>query len=200
MPGSGILIDQRVDAGPSQRHAALHMGVSYLTLKARSSVVTGRGPCTVAIEPIRSGEVVAAFGGRCVHRDEFELLPAEQQARSLQIDDDLFLASAPEPEPADFVNHSCEPNCWLRGNATLIAARDIAVGEHLSYDHATMAGSDAHDFECQCASATCRGKVTGHDWMLPELQLRYRGAFSPYLAARISSLVSVGAERRAFAL
>jgi hypothetical protein len=36
--------------------------------------------------------------------------------------------------------------------------------------------------------------------MLPELQMRYRGTFSPYLAARISSLVSTGAERRAFAL
>jgi hypothetical protein len=36
--------------------------------------------------------------------------------------------------------------------------------------------------------------------MLPELQLRYRGAFSPYLAKRIAALVHIGAERRAFAL
>ena len=45
---------------------------------------------------------------------------------------------------------------------------------------------------------SCRGKVTGNDWMLPELHLRYRGRFSPYLATRIASLASVGAERRAF--
>jgi hypothetical protein len=176
------------------------MGVSYLTSKARPSMVADRGRCTVAVQPIRSGELVAAFGGRCVHRDEFDLLPLDQQSRSIQIDEDLFLASAPEPEPADFVNHSCEPNCSLRGSATLIAARDIAVGEQLTYDFATMAGSSFHEFECRCSSAACRGKVTGHDWMLPELQLRYRGTFSPYLAARISSLVSLGAERRAFAL
>ncbi|TPW10902.1 MAG: hypothetical protein FD127_3513 [Acidimicrobiaceae bacterium] len=42
--------------------------------------------------------------------------------------------------------------------------------------------------------------MTGDDWMVPELQLRYRGHFSPYLARRIAGLVSVGAERRAFAL
>jgi hypothetical protein len=36
--------------------------------------------------------------------------------------------------------------------------------------------------------------------MLPELQLRYRGTFSPYLAKRIAALANVGAERRAFAL
>jgi hypothetical protein len=36
--------------------------------------------------------------------------------------------------------------------------------------------------------------------MRPELQLAYRGHFSPYLAQRIAALVSIGAERRAFAL
>jgi hypothetical protein len=36
--------------------------------------------------------------------------------------------------------------------------------------------------------------------MLPELQLAYRGYFSPYLARRIAALVPAGAARRAFAL
>lgn len=176
------------------------MGVSYLTTKAQPSTLPGRGRGTVAVEPISAGEIVAAFGGRCVSRLEFDLLPEDQRARSIQIDEQLYLASAPEPEPADFVNHSCEPNCGLRGNVTLVATRDIAVGEELTYDVATMAGSDYHEFECTCGTPACRGKVTGHDWMLPELQMKYRGTFSPYLAARISSLVSTGAERRAFAL
>ena len=83
----------------------------------------------------------------------------------------------------------------------LVALRDIAVGEELAYDYATTDGSDYDEFECDVRQrAACRGKVTGHDWMLPELQLRYRGTFSPYLAKRIAALVSVGAERRAFAL
>jgi hypothetical protein len=82
----------------------------------------------------------------------------------------------------------------------LIAARDIEAGEELSYDYATSDGSDYDEFECVCGSESCRGKITGHDWMLPELQLRYRGSFSPYLARRIAALVNVGAERRAFSL
>ena len=40
----------------------------------------------------------------------------------------------------------------------------------------------------------------GRDWMIPELQLRYRGTFSPYLAKRIAGLASVAATRRAFSL
>jgi hypothetical protein len=154
----------------------------------------------VAVEAISAGEVVAAFGGRCVTRDEFDLLPATQQVRSVQIEDDLYLAGAAEPEPADFINHSCDPNCVVSGNVVLVARRDIFPGEELSYDYATTDGSDYDEFECSCGTRACRGKISGHDWMLPELQLRYRGAFSPYLARRIAALVHVGAERRPFAL
>ena len=176
------------------------MGVCFLTPKARPTATSHTGYGSIALEPIAAGDVVAAFGGRCITRDEFDLLPASQQVRSLQIDDDLYIAGAPEPEPADFINHSCEPNCALSGNVILVAARDIAVGEELTYDYATSDGSDYDEFECSCGSVLCRGKISGHDWMLPELQLRYRGTFSPYLARRIAALVTVGAERRAFAL
>jgi hypothetical protein len=176
------------------------MGVCFLTPKARPAASRVRGFGSIANEPISAGEVVAAFGGRCVTRDEFDLLPSSQQVRSVQIDEHLYMAGAPEPEPADFINHSCDPNCALSGNVVLIAQRDIAVGEELGYDYATTDGSDYDEFECDCGTALCRGKVSGHDWMLPELQLRYRGTFSPYLAKRIAALGNVGAERRAFAL
>lgn len=173
------------------------MSVSYLTPKARP-VAVGAGRGTVATEQIAAGEVIAAFGGRCVTRDEFDLLPTSQQVRSIQIEDSLFLAGGAEPEPADFINHSCDPTGAMRGSTVLVALRDIDAGEAITYDYATSDGSDYDEFECACQSALCRGKVTGHDWMLPELQLRYRGSFSPYIAVRIAALANVGAERRAF--
>ncbi len=173
------------------------MSLSFLTPKARP-VAVGAGRGTVATEQISAGEVIAAFGGRCVTRDEFDLLPRSQQVRSIQIEEYLFLAGGPEPEPADFINHSCDPNGAIRGSTVLVARRDIEAGEAITYDYGTTDGSNYDEFECACGSALCRGKVTGHDWMLAELQLRYRGSFSPYLAARIASLANVGAERRAF--
>lgn len=180
------------------------MSVSYLSPKAR---VVAQGDShgekshgAVALETILAGEVVAAFGGRCVTREELDILPADQRSRSVQIEDGLFLAGSPEPEPADFVRHSCAPNCGMHGNTVLVALRDIQPGEPVTYDFAMTDGCDYDEIECHCGAVDCRHKVTGDDWMLPELQLRYRGSFSPYLAARISSLVSAGAERRAFAL
>jgi SET domain-containing protein len=173
---------------------------SFLIHRARlgASAISGNG--LICSEPIRAGEVIAAFGGSVVGRDEIERLTPERRVRAVQIDDDLFLAAAGHAEPARSINHSCRPNCVVDGTATLVARRDIAVGEELTLDYATRTGSDIDEFECACADHDCRGKVTGHDWMLPELQLRYRGFFSPYLARRISDLVAVGAERRAFAL
>src|SRR6185503_8696943 len=94
----------------------MRMGVCFLTPKARPAATPRTGFGSVALEPIAAGEVVAAFGGRCITRDEFDLLPASQQVRSLQIDEHLYIAGAPEPEPADFINHSCEPNCTLAGS------------------------------------------------------------------------------------
>ena len=175
------------------------MGVSYFTVKARPvpQGTVGRG--SVAVEGIAAGEVIASFGGRCVTRDELDILPLAQQSRSIQVEENLYLAGPTDPEPADFINHSCNPNCGMRGNTVLIALRDIEAGESITYDYAMSDGTDYDEFECSCGSPRCRGKVTGNDWMLPELQLRYRGHFSPYLADRIASLVSTGAGRRIFA-
>ena len=48
-------------------------------------------------------------------------------------------------------------------------------------------GSDYDEFACQCGAVECRGTVTGRDWMLPEIQAKYHGWFSPYLARRIAA-------------
>ena len=173
---------------------------NYLSPKVGTRAdVDGWGSC--ATRPIAAGETVAAFGGRCVTRSALEALPIDAQVRSLQIDDDLFLVAQDEGRvPADTINHSCAPNCGMSGGVLVVAMRDIVAGEALTLDHAMCAGTNVDEFECRCGAPTCRHKVTGNDWMLPELQLAYRGYFSPFLAKRIAALISTGAERRAFAL
>jgi hypothetical protein len=41
-----------------------------------------------------------------------------------------------------------------------------------------MERSDDYAPDCHCGSARCRGKVSGEDWKLPELQQRYGNYFS----------------------
>jgi uncharacterized protein len=61
---------------------------------------------------------------------------------------------------AAFVNHSCEPNCetdQIRGKMWVIALRDIAVGEELTYDYNLYDGED--DAPCLCGTKRCRGSL-----------------------------------------
>ncbi len=178
------------------------MDANFLSPKARVRAdVTGWG--SFAVQPIANGETVAAFGGRCIPRAVLDELSVNDRVASVQIDDDLFLVArltALPAIPGDTINHSCAPNCGMAGGVLVVAMRNIAVGETLSFDYAMCTGSNVNEFECRCGAPTCRHRVTGNDWMLPELQIAYRGYFSPFLAKRIASLISIGAERRAFAL
>ena len=147
---------------------------------------SGRGSGSFAIESIDRGEVVAAFGGWVVDRRHLKMASEDREARSIQIDDDLYLMSGDEPEPGDMVNHSCEPNCGMSGQIEVVALRPIEVGEQLTFDYAMCDGYPEVLFECECGSPGCRGQVTGDDWRSPELRKKYAGYFSPYLVRRMS--------------
>ena len=164
------------------------MPINYLIPVAVAQDAGRKGRGVFATEDIEAGTTVAAFGGRMAHRTEFEQMPEYRRTHSLQIDADLFLVCPEEEEPADLFNHSCEPNCGVAGNVLLVAMRDIARGEELTFDYAMSDGSDYDEFACLCEAATCRGTISGSDWRDPELQVRYAGWFSPYLATRIARL------------
>ena len=91
-------------------------------------------------------------------------------------------------EPADYVNHSCEPNLGLRGQISLVALRDIQANEEVCFDYAMTDSTPYDEFECHCGLPTCRGTITGNDWKRPELWAKYAGYFSPYLQRRIDRL------------
>jgi SET domain-containing protein len=164
------------------------MDLNWLSPLCQANPSGEKGWGSFAQTPIPAGTPVAAFGGHAVPGEVFRSVPEERQGRSIQIDDDLFMLSAEQPEPGDMVNHSCEPNCGLRGGVVVVAMRDIAVGEEITFDYAMCDGTDYDEFECACGAPTCRGLVTGNDWRDPVLQAKYAGWFSPYLAARISAV------------
>lgn len=161
---------------------------NWLTPKAQARPAGDKGWGSFVLEPIFRGETVAAFGGWIVSREVLSTMSSDRQARSIQVDDDLYLVSGVVREPGDMLNHSCEPNCGLSGSQLLIAMRDIEQGEELTFDYAVCDASDYDEFICLCGQSTCRGVVRGTDWRETEIQDRYAGYFSPYLMKRIASL------------
>ena len=73
-----------------------------------------------------------------------------------------------------------KPNVGFRGQIVYVAMRDIRAGEELFHYYA-MERSDEYSLDCHCGSPLCRGKITGQDWKLTELQERYGDYFSIYI-------------------
>jgi len=179
---------------------------AYLTDKCevQNRDVTG-GKAVYARDAIESGELVAVWSGRIVGADELDDLPPEIRRHTVQVEEGLYLASLSPNEAPDFINHSCEPNAGLDGQVAIVALHRIQPGEEVTIDYAMCDGSSYDEFECECKSTLCRGRVTGEDWRNPTLWERYAGHFSPYLERRIRalkrrrlrrkrSLITVGAE------
>lgn len=141
-----------------------------------------------AREAAQVGEVLVVWGGNIVTEELLAELPEVTQHHAVQIDEELYLATVGDLEPADYVNHACEPNLGLRGQITLVALRDIQPDEEVCFDYAMTDSTPYDEFECHCGLPTCRKVVTGNDWKLPELWAKYQGYFSPYLQRRIEQL------------
>jgi hypothetical protein len=161
---------------------------SYISPKTfmRSSLIHGLG--TFAKERIVKGEIVFIKGGHIVTKRE--LYFSEKISSYHPIADEFFIGAKSREEENRiklFVNHSCDPNCGLRGDIVFVALREIKEGEELSFDYA-MLDNEEYTLGCNCGSACCRKIVTGFDWKIKELQTKYKGYFSRYLADKIAQL------------
>ncbi len=141
--------------------------------------------------PVQAGELLIVWGGDVVPGEMLPDLPPLTRQHSIQIEENMYLVPSRSPEPADYVNHCCEPNSGLSGQISLVALREIAPDEEICFDYAMCDGSPYDEFTCTCGAPTCRGRVSGDDWKRPELWDRYEGHFSPYLQRRINRLREV---------
>ncbi len=161
---------------------------SYMSPKLETRPHPEKGTCGVFCrEPIAKDELLVLWGGKIVAADELDPSMPNFTQLVLQVDEGLYLLT-PELGPTDCFNHSCEPNAGFTGQIGLLAMREIAVGEEVCLDYAMCDGTPYDEFDCNCGTPSCRGRVSGDDWKRPELWQRYDGYFSPYLERRISRL------------
>ena len=167
------------------------ISLSYLSPKTelRESKIHGRG--LFATADIAKDEVVAVKGGHIISRKQLrEKVTPRLGPVEIQIGEDLFIAPVTEDEREGsmlYSNHSCDANIGMRGEITFVAMRDIRAGEELTHDWATT-DDDDYSVKCNCGGPNCRGTLTGKDWERPELQARYAGYFSTYLAHKIKRM------------
>ena len=150
-------------------------GLKVVSLGAR-----GRG--VVAERNFNQGEVIAIWRGSIITESEVLQLSDSERSQLLQVDEDAFLVTSKALVNADFINHSCEPNCGFTDSTTLVAMREIEVGEAITFDYAMSDTKPIFAFDCWCGTSKCRKKMSGNDWQLADLQERYAGWFAPHVA------------------
>ena len=151
----------------------------------KDSPINGVG--TFAREQISGGEIVFVKGGYILTRDQ---MYTDSKIDSYWPLSDEFVLAAKEKKDVDriklYINHSCEPNCGIRGDIVGIAMRNIEVGEEITFDYALLDNED-NRFRCTCGSKHCRHIITGYDWEIKALQEKYKNYFVAYLKDKIKS-------------
>ena len=99
--------------------------------------------------------------------DKRELLYVKQKIGSdymFRVDADTVIDATKRGSMARFLNHSCDPNCYVKiisfegvKKIIIYAKRDIALGEELCYDYKFPI--EDKKIPCHCGAANCRGSL-----------------------------------------
>jgi uncharacterized protein len=130
-----------------------------MSLMIRSSSLHGAGVYTSA--PIAKGTRILEYSGPRITAKQADGLYADGDVTYLfgmdggkTIIDGFGMAA--------FVNHSCDPNCetdQIDRRIWIIALRDIAGGEELTYDYNIYDSEPGDPASCYFGAQTCRGTM-----------------------------------------
>jgi len=158
-----------------------------MSLVIRESRIHSRGCYTAG--PIRKGALIVEYvGERLTNELAEDLYDDSPHTYLFGLDGGKFILDG--YGVAAFVNHSCAPNCetdQIRGKIWIIALRDIAAGEELTYDYNLYDGDD--DAPCTCGAARCRGSLYSRSYLRKLERVRAKKA----LAAASANPASPGA-------
>ena len=138
---------------------------------------------------LNKNDFVFKVVGQKVHFEKLLEIEGDSLNNSFRYSLNYYLMPS-KKDLAYFINHSCEPNVWMRDAFTLEAMRDILPGEELNADYVLWETDEdkVSKWECQCGSENCRHLITGKDWQILNLQEKYRGHFLPLIEKRINGL------------
>jgi len=136
---------------------------SSQSLAKNDSLKISVHPCRLglgvfAIEDIAAGEYVAGFYGEIYSAGRASLLPMAVANHAIQFSAHVWRDSF---GIARLFNHSCEPNCYIKGDFDIVTLRHIAAGEELTWDYSTTENCDwvVPGKTCLCRSNRCRGTI-----------------------------------------
>ncbi len=135
----------------------------------------GKGVFTKA--PIKKGELIAKFDGT-IYDDDFEPWTEDLYNHCIQFKKAAWRDSK---GIARWTNHSCDPNCGIRGLFSIVAMRDIEAGEQITWDYEMTEKNKDWKMKCKCGSPLCRKTIGNYVNMPKNIRKKYKGYISKWL-------------------
>lgn len=132
-------------------------------LELRPSPIHGHG--VFAAQQIEQATRVIEYVGEKISKSESVLRCQQGNPFIFYLDETSDLDGSTDGNPARWINHSCDPNCTaelIDGHIWLIANRDIAAGEEITFDY----GFDLVDYRehpCHCGAPNCYGYIVARE-------------------------------------
>ena len=131
----------------------------YYPVKVAKSKIAGKG--AYALQTIPAKKKIGDLGGVIITMKEaMKLIKNLKVINLVEPDNDLALNASANPNDMRFINHSCDPNTYLRvmkNRVEFYALKKIKKGQELSCDY----GETHHEgtLPCRCGAKNCRGFI-----------------------------------------
>ena len=131
----------------------------YFPVKVAKSKIAGKG--AYALQNIPARKKIGDLGGVIITMKEaMKLIKNLKVINLVELDNDLALNASAKPNDMRFINHSCDPNTYLRvmkNRVEFYALKKIKKGQELSCDY----GETHHEgtLPCRCGAQNCRGFI-----------------------------------------
>lgn len=128
-------------------------------VKVAKSNISGKG--AYALQAIPARKKIGDLGGVIITMKEaMQLVKDVKVINMVELNDKYALNASANPNDMRFINHSCDPNTYMRvlsNRVEFYALRNIRKNEELSCDY----GETHHEgtLPCKCGAKNCRGYI-----------------------------------------
>eukprot|EP00551_Chaetoceros_affinis_P010393 CAMPEP_0203685310 /NCGR_PEP_ID=MMETSP0090-20130426/48480_1 /ASSEMBLY_ACC=CAM_ASM_001088 /TAXON_ID=426623 /ORGANISM="Chaetoceros affinis, Strain CCMP159" /LENGTH=783 /DNA_ID=CAMNT_0050554499 /DNA_START=156 /DNA_END=2504 /DNA_ORIENTATION=+ len=141
--------------------------------KCRPKREQGKGWGLITVNGVQKGKLVLEYVGEIIDekmkRNRLDAWskdhPNDPNFYIMQLQSGWYIDAREKGGLSRFINHSCDPNCHLMPvnvsgymRVAIVASKNIAPGEFLSYDY-HFDTQDGDKFVCRCGASNCRGTM-----------------------------------------
>ena len=128
-------------------------------IEARKSKIDGTG-CFATVAFRKRRKIAELTGERVSRVEAARRMRGKERLHICAIDSYWGIDSSVGGNAAQFINHSCQPNSFVRimhGRIIFFALRDIEAGEEITLDY--IESYHSNDKRCACGASGCRGTI-----------------------------------------